>query len=403
MRFSDARNDLTALSRHSDTSEIPALVSATKHDFSRLRVYPESDANRDTISIPPTGQEEEQKVKKPEGGLGPILAAAPRASEVSTQASLDHSFPRTPAHAEKYYLGGEPTDDKAKVEPAANGKSESGFIGALIGGGAGAGIGALIGGLVGGPLGALVGGAIGAVAGAIAGALIGGAGGGITWKNAGYVADGADANSTTVEEPFQVAYKAEQDKSKNVWRMRASSIEGGVNINVHTGGSRDPVAAPPVSEAEAKDAVTDMKGYYTRGSRGKWHTEAASHRHEQHHEREWKGTAEHYWPVARNAIETMTVPLSAHADEGSAITAMRTGPTGADAKVAALSAIAHAYWFTLSDSAASRPYAAGQLALNDAVRSVQRLAAGKGWAVPQGTDSPSPEPPCYQPWLPFAP
>jgi hypothetical protein len=146
-----------------------------------------------------------------------------------------------------------------------------------------------------------------------------------------------------------------------------------------------------------------MKGYYARGSRGTWHTEAASRKHEEHHEREWRCSAEHYWPIARGAIEAMTAPIAAHPSEGAAIAAMRAGPGGADAKVAALSAIARAYWFTLSDGAAARPYAAGQLVLNGAIRNVQGLAAGKGWAVPAGTDSPDPEPPCYQPWLPFAP
>ena len=307
------------------------------------------------------------------------------------------------AHAEKYYLAAGQADDQAKVERDTVGRSENGVVGALIGGGAGASIGAVIGGLVGGPVGALVGGVAGALIGGTIGALIGSAGTAISWKRARYVADGADDSSTTVNEPFNVTYKAQRDTSKSVWRMRVSRIEGGVDINVHTGGSRDPVAAPPDSQDKARDAVTVMKGYYARGSRGAWHTEAASRRHEEHHEREWKGSAEHYWPVARNAIEAMTVPLASHGDEASAVTAMRAGAGGADAKIAELSTVARAYWFTLADDAASRPYAAGQLRLNDAIRNVQRLAAGKHWVVPQGTDSPDPEPPCYQPWLPFAP
>jgi hypothetical protein len=289
------------------------------------------------------------------------------------------------------------------VEREAAGKPENGLTGGLIGAGVGASVGALVGGLVGGVPGALVGGLVGALIGAIAGALIGSAGPGINWKPAGYAAVGADGSSTTLEEPFNVSYRAERDTSQGVWRLRVSRIEGGVDITVHTGGSRDPVAAPPVSQAEAQDAVTIMKGYYARGSRGAWHTEAASRRHEEHHEREWKCSAEHYWPAVQKAIEAMTVPLAAHPDEASAIGAMRAGPTGADAKITALSAIARAYWFTLSDAAASRPYAAGQQTLNNAVRNVQGLAASKGWVVPQGTESPDPEPPCYQPWLAFAP
>ncbi|HEX8007681.1 MAG TPA: hypothetical protein VF482_14785, partial [Trebonia sp.] len=116
-------------------------------------------------------------------------------------------------HAEKYYLDVEPADGQAKVEPEASGKSENGLIGALIGAGTGAGVGALIGGLVAGPLGALIGGGIGALVGGIAGALIGSAGTAISWKPAGYAADGAASDSSTVEDPFNVTYKAEQDTS----------------------------------------------------------------------------------------------------------------------------------------------------------------------------------------------
>jgi hypothetical protein len=227
-------------------------------------------------------------------------------------------------------------------------------------------------------------------------------GAGVRWRS-GYASDGSAGDSTTLERPFTVRYKAIADRAKNLWRLVVDSIEGGVDIHVRTGGSRDPFALPPTTAAEATAAVTDMKGYYARGRRGAWHTEAASRAHEEHHFREWRCASEHYWPATKVALESLTAPLPAHPSEGAAITAMRAGPTGADAKVAAFQAIARAYWFTLSDAAASRPYAAGQRVLNSGVRHVQDISRGKGWVVPQGTDNPSPEPPCYQPWLPYAP
>lgn len=288
-------------------------------------------------------------------------------------------------------------DDKHKVEDGAG-------TGALIGLGIGAGAGALAGGLLGGGLGALVGVGAGGLIGAGIGALIGGArGGGIRWTSANYAADNSNGSSTTIERPFNVRYKAVADKAKHLWRLVVDSIEGTVDIRVHTGGSRDPFTLPPATEAEAKDAVTDMKGYYVRGSRGAWHTESASKAHEEHHYREWKCSSEHYWPLAKASIESLTVPLSPHPSEGSAIATMRAGTTGADAKVQAFQNIAHQYWFTLSDSAGARPYAAGQRVLNNAVRYVQDLARSKGWTVAQGIDNPSPEPPCYQPYPPFTP
>ena len=286
-------------------------------------------------------------------------------------------------------------DDKRKIEghPVA---------GAAIGGAVGAGAGAALGGLLGGGNAAWGGALGGLVVGGVLGGIIGSRiGRGISWKNADYAVDNSNANSVTTEQPFNVGYKAEADKSHNVWRLGVNSIEGGVDIHVHTGGSRDPTSAPPVNQGEASAAVTDMKGYYTRGNRGAWHTEGASHAHENHHFREWKDTCDHYWPVAKASIETITAPLAAHANEGAAITAMRAGAGGADAKIQAFHDIAHRYWFTLSDSAGGRPYAAGQRVLNKAVSFTQDLASSKGWVVPQGTEDPNTEPPCYQPWLPF--
>jgi hypothetical protein len=285
-------------------------------------------------------------------------------------------------------------DDTHKVE------GETG-TGAKIGTAVGIGIGGVVGGLSGGTLGSTllgagIGGLVGAGIGALIGYLVGR--GGIDWDSASYAADAGAAASTTVERPFNVAYKAIADGAKNVWRLVVDSIRGSVDIHVHTGGSRDPFALPPTTQAEASGAVTDMKGYYARGNRGAWHTEAASKAHEEHHYREWKCSSEHYWPAAKASIESLTVPLAAHPNEGSAIAAMRAGASGADSKIKAFHDAARAYWFMLSDSAGGRPYAAGQRVLNQAVRHVQDLAQGKGWAVPGGTDDPDPEPPCYLPY-----
>jgi hypothetical protein len=273
--------------------------------------------------------------------------------------------------------------------------------GAKIGTVIGAGIGAVAGGLSGGTLGStLLGGAIGGLVGAGVGALIGHfvGRGGIDWDSANYAADSSAGASTTVERPFKVGYKAIADGAKNVWRLVVDSIQGAVDIHVHTGGSRDPFALPPTTQPEASSAVTDMKGYYARGYRGAWHTEAASKAHEGHHYREWKCASEHYWPAAKASIESLTAPLPAHPNEASAIAALRAGASGADSKIKTFHDAAYAYWFTLSDSAGGRPYAAGQLVLNQAVRHVQDLAKGKGWVVPGGTSDPNPEPPCYLPY-----
>jgi len=205
--------------------------------------------------------------------------------------------------------------------------------------------------------------------------------------------DNSNASSTTVDRPFTVVYDACKDPGNNVWRMRVVSITGGVDIAIHTGGSRDPDANPPTSQAEAQDAVTTMKGYFTRGSRGSWHTAAASIAHEGFHYREWQCSSEHYWPAGQTAIENLTVPLASAANAAAAVAAMKAS---ADTQVADFRNKAKTYWDSLPDNAGARPYAAGQLVLNQAIQRVQQLAATKGWTVPQGVDTPNPEPPCFK-------
>lgn len=227
----------------------------------------------------------------------------------------------------------------------------------------------------------------------------------ITWSST-YASDATDDNSTTTERSFTATYDAVADAGVSLWRLRVKTIAGGVDITVHTDAWRNAGTTPPVSAAEAVAAVTQMKGYYARGSApvGSWHTEAASKAHEEHHYNEWTCAGDHYWPATQTAIEKLTAPLAAHANAAAAVTAMRAGASGADAKLVAFKAMTRSYWMTLADNASSRPYAAGQLALNPTIQGVQALATTKGWAgVPAGVDTPSKATPCYQPWLAYAP
>jgi hypothetical protein len=227
----------------------------------------------------------------------------------------------------------------------------------------------------------------------------------ITWSSSSTSDTGNDSSSTT-ERSFTATYDAVADAPANVWRLRVKTIAGGCDIAVHTDRWRDAGATPPTTAAEAVTAVTQMKGYYARGSApvGYWHTGGASQAHEEHHYDEWRCAGDHYWPATQTAIEKLTAPLAAHANAAAAVTTMRAGAAGADAKLVAFKAITKRYWMTLADNASSRPYAAGQLALNPTIQAVQALATTNGWAgVPAGVDTPSKATPCYQPWLPYTP
>jgi hypothetical protein len=227
----------------------------------------------------------------------------------------------------------------------------------------------------------------------------------ITWSSS-YASDAGNDSSTTTEQSFTATYDAVADAPANLWRLQVKTIAGGVDIAVHTDRWRDAGVTPPVNAREARAAVRQMKGYYARGSApvGSWHTEAASRAHEEHHYDEWKCAGDHYWPATQTALEKLTAPLAAHGNAAAAVTAMRAGASGADAKLVAFKAITRRYWMTLADNASSRPFAAGQLALNPTIQGVQALATAKGWArVPAGVDTPSKATPCYEPWLPYAP
>lgn len=220
----------------------------------------------------------------------------------------------------------------------------------------------------------------------------------VNWSTATYISSNANGASTCVEKPFDVKYKA-VSAGRN-WKLGVKSIKGGATVTVNTGGSRDPIANPPVNEPDAKDAVDDMKGYYARGARGNWHTEAASKKHEMFHYREWQQTANHYWPLCRRAITKLSTP-KAGTNKAAAQTALELQ---ADLLIQGFATICRQYWFTLGDGAGDRPYAAGQRELNNAVRSVQSLARSQRWrSVAKGTVNPPLGAPCYQPWLPYAP
>jgi hypothetical protein len=198
-----------------------------------------------------------------------------------------------------------------------------------------------------------------------------------------------------------VTFTASADVDNNKWMLQVDSADGNAIILIHTGGYRDPVANPPISQAEAIDAVTMMKNYYTHG-KGNWHTYAASLAHEQYHFTEWTTTGDHYWPATQIALGNMSVPYSAHVnDYAGAVSAMEVD---ANATVDAFNDVCLQYWKMLSDLPPSRPFAAGQLTLNGSIQAVQTLAAANGWiGVPAGVDTPSDANPCYQPWLPYNP
>lgn len=214
----------------------------------------------------------------------------------------------------------------------------------------------------------------------------------INWPVASYSEVAAAGNPNCVEKPFSIDFLASADIHNNVWHLRVKKMTGGATLTIYTGGYRNPIINPPTTEAEAQDAVNDMKDYYTNG-RGAWHTPEASRVHEAYHYIEWQCSSEHFWSETERCIELITVSYNSNATETDAINAMKVNALN---YVKSFKDQAKIYWNSLSDSPSSRPYACGQLALNSAIEFVQNIARTNGWTVSWGVNTPNASNPCYE-------
>jgi hypothetical protein len=233
----------------------------------------------------------------------------------------------------------------------------------------------------------------------------------ITWDH-GYTVDNNPPPATTKERPFVAEYEACADISRNEWHLRLKTIRGGTDMAVHTGGFQTPQPGVNITtEAQGAAAITDMlrrtaPGGAAGGGPGTWNTEAATATHEGWHRDEWVQTSEHYWPDTETAVEKIKVPYDTYEnDKGNAITAMRAGAAGADAKITAFKDISYRYWFTLGDSFGDRPYLAGGAVMNTHIDAVRNFGAAQTppWALPPGSNPGPPVDHCYKPWLPYSP
>jgi hypothetical protein len=232
----------------------------------------------------------------------------------------------------------------------------------------------------------------------------------ITWVH-GYTVDTATANDTTKERPFTVNFDACADVANNEWHLRVKSIQGGVDIAVHMGGYMTPQPGVNITtETQGANAITDMLRRMPGGGQGAgpgvWNTEAATAAHEGWHRDEWIQTCEHYWPAAEAAVEKLKVPYDTHEnDKASAVTDLRAGASGADAKLTAFKDVSKRYWFTLGDSFGDRPYFAGAATMNPYIDAIRAYGASQTppWTLPAGSNSGPPADHCYQPWLPYSP
>ena len=195
----------------------------------------------------------------------------------------------------------------------------------------------------------------------------------------------------------QIIVTACKDEVLDEWRLRVQQVSAGSTILLRTGGYRDALKNPPVTEEEAVEAVTAMNRYQSH-KRGAWHTQEASLAHEEHHRRQCNDAFQFYWDNLRiqDTIEMKhesceKVPKMEKFLENMQpfVTELRNMYFGA----------VYNYVRALPDDANERPYCAGQKVLNEATRKIIAQAKANGWSrVPDEVTEPGTiEPPCFLP------
>lgn len=203
-------------------------------------------------------------------------------------------------------------------------------------------------------------------------------------------------NKTNFISP-QIVVTACKDEVLDEWRLRVQQVSAGSTILVHTGGYRDAIKNPPVTEAEAVEAVTVMNRYQSHG-RGTWHTDAATIAHEEHHRRQCNDAFKFYWDNLRiqDTLEMQRVSCEEYPEMNDALEKMKKSVT--DWTNTYFDAV-YNYVRVLPDNPGDRPYCAGQQVLNEATHQVIQQAKANGWSKvsDQVTEPGTIEPPCFLP------
>ena len=219
----------------------------------------------------------------------------------------------------------------------------------------------------------------------------------VTLEEPAPVVEESDSICETYIIPPQIFVTACKDEVLDEWRLRVQQVSAGSTILLRTGGYRDALKNPPVTEEEAVEAVTAMNRYQSHRL-GAWHTQEASLAHEEHHRREFNDAFQFYWDNLRiqDTLEMKhesceKVPKMEEFLENMQpfVTELRNMYFGA----------VYNYVLVLPDDANERPYCAGQKVLNEATRKIIAQAKANGWSrVPDEVTEPGTiEPPCFLP------
>ena len=220
----------------------------------------------------------------------------------------------------------------------------------------------------------------------------------IKWEKNSLTQDEGTGDCLCIPLFVDVRTTACKDAQNNVWRLLVQMVSSGCDIEIHTGAYRNTLSTPPVSEAEAIEAVDCMNGYQNRGRTFKWHTPEASLTHEEHHKQQWRDTCNFYWTnlKVQEELEKIQVSCEKFPEMDDALEEMKKDIATVLEK---FHKEADRYFLSLPDVANSRPYHAGQKKLNEATEEVFNLADQNGWSnVPRKITKPGViDPVCYLP------
>ncbi len=195
----------------------------------------------------------------------------------------------------------------------------------------------------------------------------------------------------------QIIVTACKDEVLDEWRLRVQQVSAGSRILLRTGGYRDALKNPPVTEEEAVEAVTAMNRYQSH-KRGAWHTQEASLAHEEHHRRQCNDALQFYWDNLRiqDTIEMKHESCEKVPEMEEFLKNMK--PFVTELSNTYFGAV-YNYVRALPDDVNDRPYCAGQKVLNEATRKIIAQAKTNGWSrVPDEVTEPGTiEPPCFLP------
>ena len=195
----------------------------------------------------------------------------------------------------------------------------------------------------------------------------------------------------------QIIVTACKDEVLDEWRLRVQQVSAGSTILLRTGGYRDALKNPPVTEEEAVEAVTAMNRYQSHRL-GAWHTQEASLAHEEHHRRQCNDALQFYWDNLRiqDTLEMKHESCEKVPEMEEFLKNMK--PFVTELSNTYFGAV-YNYVRALPDDVNDRPYCAGQKVLNEATRKIIAQAKANGWSrVPDEVTEPGTiEPPCFLP------